>query len=544
MRFEQSVWAALLSVSSVFANVEPTGRVGNSPKPNVFNSKCAATTSRLATYLSNSTVHFSEFIAAGTNLSLPENSPTCGRPFMLVTADICRIALAVSTSERSGFTMEAWLPSNWTGRFLSTGNGGLSGCIQYQDLAYASALGFAAVGNNNGHNGTSGEPFNNNSGVVEDFAYRALHTGVVIGKRITKHFYGKPHKKSYYLGCSTGGRQGFKSAQTFPDDFDGIIAGAPALAFNSLVAWSGNFYSLTGPPTSPKFVTRALWLLVHRDVLKQCDALDGLVDGVIEDPSQCNYDPSGLICSEGTGGNSTTCLTPIQAETVKSVYKPLFDDRGGLIYPGLQPGGEVVAAFFMLHGAPFIYTTEWFRYVVYDPSWDPETLNMRDYETAIRLNPFNIQTWEGDLSRVRKRGTKVLHWHGLMDGIITSGISPQYYEHVSSTMRLSPAELDKFYRYFPISGAGHCFGGDGAHAIGQAINEVNSYHPSENILMALVDWVENSNPPETLIGTRWVNNTQSLGVDYQRAHCKYPKRNQYKGKGNSNVLSSWECVDP
>lgn len=118
-------------------------------------------------------VHFSEFVAAGTNLSLPENDPTCTQSFIAVGADICRIALSVSTSGRSGFNMEAWLPSNWTGRFLSTGNGGLNGCVGYDTLSYSTALGFAAVGTNNGHNGTSGKPFYNNSDVVEDFAYRA-----------------------------------------------------------------------------------------------------------------------------------------------------------------------------------------------------------------------------------------------------------------------------------------------------------------------------------------------------------------------------------
>ncbi|KAH7357587.1 feruloyl esterase-like protein B [Pyrenochaeta sp. MPI-SDFR-AT-0127] len=534
------MWAALLSASSVLADAQPTGCAGNGTTPDDFSSKCAAIASQLA--IENGVVHFAQFVAAGTNLSLAENDPTCSQSFIPVTADICRIALTVSTSERSSFNMEAWLPSNWTGRFLSAGNGGLNGCIKYQDLAYTSALGFSAVGTNNGHNGTSGLPFYNNSDIVEDFAYRALHTGVVVGKEISNDFYGKPHHKSYYFGCSTGGRQGFKSAQDFPDDFDGIVAGAPAFAFNNLTSWSGHFYTLTGPPTSPKFVPRALWLQVHADVLKQCDALDGFVDGVIEDPLQCNYDPSGLICTEGS--NSTSCLTQTQAETVKAVYEPLFNNNGDLIYPGLQPGAEVTAASVLLNGVPFIYTTDWFRYAIYnDPSWSPDSQNATDYDNAARINPFNIQTWEGDLSGVKDRGTKVLHWHGGMDAIISSDNSPRYYEHVSSTMGLSPAELDSFYRYFLISGMGHCSGGDGAHAVGQATTETNSYDPSENVLMAIVDWVENENAPETIIGTHWVNNTKSLGVDFQRAHCKYPKRNQYKGEGNPDIIESWECVD-
>lgn len=286
-----------------------------------------------------------------------------------------------------------------------------------------------------------------------------------------------------------------------------------------------------------------MWAQVHADVLKQCDSQDGLVDGIIEYPLKCEYDPSALVCSAGT--NATTCLAPTQAETVKAVYQPLLNDAGDLVYPRLQPGAEIGASNVILNGQAFPYTNDWFRYAIYnDPFWNPDTINSTDYDTAARLNPFNIQTWKGDLSGVKDRGTKVLHWHGGADFIISSENSPRYYEHVSSTMGLSSDELDEFYRYFTISGTGHCRGGDGAHAIGQGPGEVNSYDPSENVLMAMVDWVENNNAPETIIGTKYVNDTQSLGIKFQRAHCKFPKRNQYKGEGDPNLVGSWECVDP
>lgn len=365
----------------------------------------------------------------------------------------------------------------------------------------------------------------------------------MVGKQITNSFYGKTHKKSYYLGCSTGGRQGFKEAQDFPDDFDGIVAGAPAIAFNNLTSWSGHFYAITGPPGNPKFVTQAQWVQVHLDVMKQCDKLDGFADNILEDPFQCKYDPSGLICADGS--NSTTCLTPLQAETVKAVYSPLLNGNGDLVYPRLQPGAEIVAAAVLVNGQTFPYTNDWFRYVVYnDPSWNPETINTTDYDAAALQNPFNIQTWDGDLSGVKNRDTKLIHWHGGADFIISSENSKRYYNHVSETMGLSPAELDAFYRFFLVSGTGHCGGGDGAHAIGQGSDEVNSYHPSENVLMALVEWVEKGNAPETLIGTHWVNDTQALGVDFQRKHCRFPRRNMYKGQGDASVVGSWECVDP
>jgi feruloyl esterase len=189
-------------------------------------------------------------------------------------------------------------------------------------------------------------------------------------------------------------------------------------------------------------------------------------------------------------------------------------------------------------------TADWFRYVIYnDPSWDPTTIGSDDYDNAARTNLFNIQTFNGNLSGVKDRGSKIIHWHGEADFIITSTNSPRYYEHVSATMGLSSSQLDDFYRFFRVSGTGHCGGGEGAHAIGQGTGEVNSLDPKENVLLALVDWVENGSAPETLIGTHWVNDTLSLGVDFQRAHCKYPKRNQYQGSGYPNILESWECVE-
>ena len=362
---------------------------------------------------------------------------------------------------------------------------------------------------------------------------------MVVGKQISKAFYGEPHKKSYYLGCSTGGRQGFKEAQDFPDDFDGIVAGAPAFAFNNLSSWSGHFYTATGNTTAPSFIPTDYWPVIHQDILDQCDALDGYVDGILEDPLLCNYDPSGLAC----GANGTAnCLTPPQIETVHKIFSPLYGLNGSLVYPRMQPGSEILASYIYYNGQPFPYTSDWFRYAIYNyPTWDPATLNATDYANAANKNPFNIETWKGDLSHVKERGTKILHYHGQMDAIISSDNSPRYYEHVSKTMGLAPEQLDEFYRFFRISGTGHCSGGDGASVIGQNINSVESLDPSQNVLTAMVKWIEEGIAPESIIGTKWVNNTQSLGVDYQRAHCKYPKRNVFTG-GNAKEIGTWKCV--
>ena len=195
--------------------------------------------------IENVHVNFAQYLPAGTNITLTQayNLSTCGYTSQVVSNDLCRVAMYVATSYRSGITLEAWLPTNWTGRFLSTGNGGVSGCIQYPDLAYTAGLGFATVGANNGHNGTSGQAFYKNLDVVHDFVDRSMHTGVVVGKEITKQYYGCAHSKSYYLGCSTGGRQGFKAVQDYPDDFDGVVAGAPV----SCLTYGRYYRSLNNP---------------------------------------------------------------------------------------------------------------------------------------------------------------------------------------------------------------------------------------------------------------------------------------------------------
>ena len=472
------------------------------------------------------TVNLAQHVAAGTNLSLPQQgtgAASCGNTAQLVPVDLCRIAANVATSNRSEITLEAWLPSDWTGRFLSIGNGGLSGCIQYADLAYTASYGFASVGANNGHNGTSGEPFLNNEDIVADFAYRSVHTGVVVGKQLTKAYYAKDFTKSYYLGCSTGGRQGFKEAQDFPGDFDGIVAGAPALAFNNLSSWSGRGLYVMGPPSAPTFLTPQHWALVHEDVLAQCDGLDGVEDGIIEDNDLCAYRPENLQCSRSSsssssnGTNSTTpsCLTSPQVQSVRTLFTDFYGVNGSIIFSRMNYGAEIAASFIYYTGQPFPYTQDWYRYAIYnDPTWSAASLSLADTVYAAQKNPSNIETWNGDLSAFQNKGGKILHYHGQADPIITSDNSPRYYNHVSNTMQLRSSELDEFYRFFRVSGMGHCSGGDGAWGIGQnaALVKGAEQTPQNNVLLRIVDWVENGNAPETVTGYKYVNVSERLGI--------------------------------
>ncbi|KAI7788166.1 tannase and feruloyl esterase [Diaporthe eres] len=307
-----------------------------------------------------------------------------------------------------------WLPINWNGRFLGVGNGGMSGCIKYNDINYGASHGFATIGSNNGHDGTSGLPFLNNPGV---------------------------------------------------------------------------------------------WDLVVEDVLKQCDGLDGFTDGVIEDPDLCDYRPEALICADKEGN----CLTGAQAQIVRAVFEPVYVD-GTLVYPRLQPGANSTSRFFT--GEPHPYPNDWFRYAIYnDPGWDIATLSSKDWEAASKKNPYNAATWEGDLSHARDGGVKILHFHGLEDNAISSENSARYYNHVSQAMGLSSDELDEFYRYFRISGMGHCRDGNGASFIGANEETFGTFDPASNVLAAIVDWVENGKAPESKVRGRIQELWSSSGAE-------------------------------
>ncbi|KAL4866526.1 putative feruloyl esterase B-1 [Aspergillus spectabilis] len=505
-----------------------------------FKAKCRALASRIN--LPDVAVHSVTYVPVGANISMADNPSVCGSgeagaidsPF-----EFCRIALNVTTSARSQVFMEAWLPSNYSGRFLSTGNGGLGGCVGYSDMIYATQYGFATVGTNNGHFGDTGAYFNNNTDVLEDFAFRALHTGVVVGKKITRLFYAKGYKKSYYLGCSTGGRQGWKSVQTFPGDFDGVVAGAPAFNFINLANWGARFLPTTGNSTADTFITNAQWNTIHSEILRQCDDLDGAADGIIEDPDLCQPIFETLLCSSTRDRNSSSCLTAAQVESANTIFSPLYGLNGSLLYPRMQPGSELSAASIYYTGQPFAYAQDWFRYVVYsNPEWNPATWTLTDAEVAISQDPFEISTFNGDLSAFQRKGGKVLHYHGLEDGIISSDSSKVYYKHVARTMGLSPRDLDEFYRFFPISGMGHCAPGNGAGSIGQSQRTFVNSNPEDNILLAMVQWVEDGIAPEFVRGSK-VNGTK---VEYRRRHCKYPNRNRYVGPGSYGDESAWMCL--
>jgi feruloyl esterase len=179
----------------------------------------------------------------------------------------------------------------------------------------------------------------------------SLHTITTIGKKLTNQFYKKPVKYSYFLGCSQGGRQGIGSAQKYPADFDGMVVGACALDFNHLASWRASFFPITGSVDAPGFIKKEVWTgLIHDEVLRQCDALDGLRDGILETPELCDFKPETLLCPDGKIGH---CLSEKQVDIVRKVFSPMLDEDGRMIYPAMQPGSELRAVDRLYSGKPF-----------------------------------------------------------------------------------------------------------------------------------------------------------------------------------------------
>lgn len=409
-------------------------------------------------------------------------------------------------------------------------------------MAYAASHGFATVGTNDGHNGSSGGAFLNQPEVFEDYSWRSIYTGTVVGKQVTKQLYGKAHKKSYYFGCSSGGRQGFKAVEQNPELFDGVIAGAPAIGFTGIFAHFGQFLKIFGTSIDALKVPIEKWAAVQQETLRQCDHLDGAVDGIVEDTIRCKPDFSRLLC--GCEGAPSACLSPTDLALVKGFFSPFVVD-GEYIYPAsTHSGDEVYHIQSFLDGNPLAWATEWPRDVIFsNASFDLNDWTFEDAVVAKNLNPSNVDTWPGDLSRFRDRGGKVLHYHGEADQYIDITQSDRYYEHVSKTMRSSPKELDEFYRYFRMSGLRHCYGGNGANNFGQGgFFPAPSDDPDDNLLTRIVAWVEKGEAPEIVRGTKFVDDDKTKGVAFTRKHCKYPARNVYKGKGNGTDEDGWHCV--
>ena len=452
-------------------------------------------------------------------------------PGNATTPRSCRVN-ATSTHPPTGdrVTIDIWLPvDNYNGRFQGTGGGGFSGGGP-GSLPAPIRVGYAAGATDTGHVGGSGSFALDANGrfawiLMRDNAYLGIHEMTLVGKALAAAFYGEGPRYSYFNGCSTGGRQGLSEAQRYPADYDGILAGAPAINWQKLHV--AQLWGQMSMNAAGNFVAPCKLVAATSAAVAACDTIDGVADGVLEDPLRCRFDPGALV------GTVTACgeITAADAEMIRKIWQGPRRQNGDFMWYGLPRGASLTglnnSTGIPLSGAPFFITIEWFRYwLSQNPALDWRTITPEAYELYWdqSLEEFGalIGTDNPDLSAFRKHGGKIVMWHGWADQLIYPQGSIDYFERVEE--ELGESRTSRFMRLFMAPGVAHCGGGAGPPPSGQ--------------FEALVRWVEHGDDPDTLDAIR----TDASGnVVRSRPLCPYPLVARYKGHGSTDDARNFRC---
>jgi hypothetical protein len=462
-------------------------------------------------------------------------------PADATTPQHCRV-LGMITPE---VAFEVNLPERWNRRFYMTGNGGLAGDAldgaNNGDRTAALTNGFVHARTNTGHDARkepSGTFILSNPQKAVDYAYRAVHVTAETAKKIATEYYAKPITFSYWNSCSNGGRQGLLEAQRYPDDFDGIVANAPWVDQTGfMIGAMWNQRALTEAPVTPAKLN-----LLAEKVMTACDAVDGLKDGLIDDPRACRFDPVRDVPACRDGADAADCFTPAQAAAVKKIYDGP-SSKGMPFFPGFMLGSEavttapngssasgwtnaIVPAQPAAKPADFNLAEGIMKYLVLDPPQPNYDFMTFDYDR----DPALVERWskladakDADLSKFRKSGGKVIMTYGWADQILQPLMGVRYYEAVVAK---NGANTRDFARLFMMPGVAHCGGGIGPDRL--------------DAVTAVIDWVEKNKAPESLLASKVTNNT----VVRTRPLCPYPQVARYKGQGSVDDAANFSCVAP
>jgi hypothetical protein len=460
----------------------------------------------------------------------------------------CRVAGEIRPTSDSRIGFEVWLPAqDWNGRLLGVGNGGFAGSIDYQRLASYLKRGFAAAGTDAGHqaDGTDASWAYGHPEKVKDFGWRAIHLTAARAKQILNAYYGKPVHKSYFDACSDGGREALMEAQRFPDDYDGILAGAPANAWSTMLASGARaVQEVTGNPAA--YIPAGKLPALERAALAVCDSLDHVKDGVIGDPAECRFDPQVLLCK---GDDSEDCLTQPQIDTVKWLYNGIRDEKGALLFRGYSMGDETGWGLWIVGDDPVSSLTARFvenylRYMVTgDPKFNVLTANVDELVRESRQKEAaNLDATNPDLSRFAAQGGKLILYHGWNDAAIPPENTISYFESVEKTMGREKTE--SFARLYMVPGMEHCAGGPGASAFGQFGMETAA-GPKYGLFDSLVNWVEKGSPEENVVATKYVTGPDGARkAAFTRPLCAYPRVARYTGSGDPSDAANFVCSAP
>jgi hypothetical protein len=459
----------------------------------------------------------------------------------------CRVAGVLRPTSDSKIHFEVWLPEKeWNGRLLGSGNGGFAGAIYYQQLEGYLRRGFAVAGSDAGHQaeGTDATWAYGHPEKVKDFGWRAIHLMTERAKQIIQAYYGKAQDRAYFDACSDGGREALIEAQRFPEDYDGILAGAPANAWSTMLAAGVAGMQKLGDPRGyiPDWKLGA----IQRAALEACDAQDGVKDGIVNDPAKCSFDPGVLKCK---GEDGLDCLTEAQIETLKMFYSGFKDGKGKTLFPGFTPGDETSWRQWVIGEDPEAslssrFIRNYFRYMVTDdPKWNAQTAEVDAMVKASQAKmAADLDATNPDLGRFAARGGKLILYHGWNDPAISPWNTIAYYKQVQQTMGAEKAAA--FTRLYMAPGVEHCDGGPGPSAFGQ-FGDPTAKGAQYGLFDSLQNWVEKGAPTEEVFATKHAQGADGkMKTVMTRPLCAYPKVARYKGAGDTNDAGSFECAAP